>query len=270
MRSSRRLFLVALATLILFPLVASARGLAPVRIRMALEETDRRIELAETVVSTSQDDQARSELAQARDLQVQARAAAAAGRPLLAGQLTIQARSRADHAITLVRGLPAPDRVLTQLERTRGMLDRAGGRIEKCGDGRAGAMLRIALEMQGRAESAERERRHLGALQLTLGARDRCLRALRLCRIEENVQEAAEQALSQTERVLARARPARAPDATGRGGRPMERDALARAAALQAAASREFRDGHFEASLQLTLSARRLAHRAMGRGPRGF
>jgi len=270
MRFSRWLFLLALATLALLPVGARAQRPGPLRIRAAIEETDRRIGLAEAVVSTSDDEQARGELAQARDLQARARSAAGAGRPRLAGQLTVQARGRADHAIALVRGLPAPDRVLTQLERTRGMLDRAGGRIEECGDGHARAMLRVALEMQGRAESAEREQRHLGALQLTMGARERGLRALRLCRIEENVQEVAEQALSQTDQVLARARTLWAPEATGRGGRPMDRDALDRATALQDDASREFRGGHFETSLQLTLTARRLAHRAAGRGPRGF
>jgi hypothetical protein len=150
------------------------------------------------------------------------------------------------------------------------MLDRAGERIRECGDDRARAVLRVALEMQGRAESAEQSRRHLGALQLTMGARERGLRALRLCRMEENVQEAAERALRQTDQVLARARELLESGVPGPRVPPMVRDALQQASALQDDASRQFRDGHYEASLQLTLTARRLVHRAAGRGPRVY
>ena len=169
-----------------------------------------------------------------------------------------------------MRGLPAPDRVAAQLQRTREMLDRAGPRIQECGDDRARAMLRVALEMQGRAESAELSPRprHLGALQLTMGARERGLRALRVCRLEEDVQEVAEHALGRTDEVLTRARELLESGAGGPAASRMARDALARATALQSDASRQFRDGHCEASLQLTLTARRLAHRAVGRGPR--
>ena len=270
MRFSRRLFLIALAALVLLPAAGHAQGLTPERVRLAIEDTDRRIQLAETVVSTSDDAQARGELALARDLQGRARSAAGSGQFLMAGQLTAQARGHADRAITLVRGLPAPNRVMAQLERTREMLDRAGHRIQECGDDRARAMLRAALEMQGRAESAELSPRprHLGALQLTMGARERCLRALRLCRLEENVQETAQHALGRTDEVLTRARELLESGARGRAAPPLAGDALARASALQDDASRQFRDGHFEASLQLTLTARRLAHRALGRGPR--
>ena len=43
--------------------------------------------------------------------------------------------------------------VLAQLERTRELLDRARERIEECNLDRARAMLRVALEMQARAEA---------------------------------------------------------------------------------------------------------------------
>ncbi len=267
MRFSRWLFLIALASLVLSPAAGRAQGVTSERVHMAIEETDRRIELAETVVSTSDDAQARGELGLARDLQGRAKSAAASELFIMAGQLTGQARGHADRAITLVRGLPAPDRVMAQLERTREMLDQAGQRIQECGDDRARAMLRVALEMQGRAESAEQSSRHLGALQLTMGARERGLRALRLCRMEESVQVAAEHALGRTDEALARVREQLDSEA-GRAAPPMAREALTRAIALQDEASRQFRDGHCEASLQLTLTARRLAHRAVGRGSR--
>lgn len=266
MRFSRRLFLVALLALAVLPAMVRAQGVRADRVRLALEETDRRVVLAGTVVSNSGDAEANGELAQARELQARARSAAGAGQSLLAGQLAAEARRHADRAIALVRGLPAPDRVVDQLERTRELLDRAGPRIQECGDERARAVLRVALELQGRAESAEEARRHLGALQLTMGARDRVLRALRLCRLEENAQEAAARALRQTDQVLARARELQESGAPGRRVRPMVREALPRASALQDDASRQFRDGHYESSLQLTLTARRLAHRAVGRG----
>ena len=268
MRFSRWPFVVALVALAVVPAAVRAQGVTADRVRMAIEETDRRIELAETVVSTSDDAQAHSELARARNLQARAKSAAGAGQPLMAGQLTAQARGHAERAIALVRGLPAPDRVVVQLERTREMLDRAGERIQECGDHRARAVLRVALEMQGRAESAEQARRHLGALQLTMGARERGLRALRLCRMEENVQEAAARALHQTDQVLARARVLLESGVRGHRAPPTARDALPRASALQDDASRQFRDGRYEASLQLTLTARRLARPAVGRGRR--
>lgn len=268
MRFSLRLFLIVLVALPLLPAVGRAQGGTLDAVRRAIEETDRRIEQAETVVATSDDSQALSELARARDLQGRAKSAAGGGQYGMAGTLTVEARGHADRAIMLVRGLPSPDRVTAQLERTREMLDRYGQRVQECGDDRARAMLRVALEMQGRAESAELASRHLGALQLTMGARQRGLRALRLCRIEEDLQETAAQALSRTAEVLARARDLPQPGGRGRGASPGSRDALARATALQDDATRQFRDGRYEASLRLTLTARRLAHRAAGRGPR--
>jgi hypothetical protein len=268
MRCSVRWFLIALVALVLSPAAGRAQGGMTERVRQALEETDRRIELAEAVVSTSDAAQARGELALARDLQGRAKSAAGSGQMRMAGDLTAAARGHADRAIMLVRGLPSPDRVMAQLERTRELLDRSEPRVQECGDDRARAMLRVAVEMQDRAESAERSSRHLGALQLTMGARQRGLRALRLCRLEEDARGAAEHALRRTDEVLARAR--ELPEVRPRGPEvsPSMREALDRAAALQADAMQRFRDGNYEASLRLTLTARRVAHRAVGRGPR--
>ena len=266
MRFSRRVFLIALVTLALLPAGARSQGMTSEPVRMSMDETDRRIELAETVVSTSEDAQARGELTLARDLQGRARSAAGARQFPMAGQLTGQARGHADQAIMLGRGTPTRERVGAQWERTGEMLDRSRPRIEECGDDRARSMLRVAVEMQKRAESANQAGRYLGALQLTMGARERCLRALRLCRMEENVQQAAERALIRTDEVLARTREQLESGASGGVVPPRVRDALVRATVLQGDASRQFRDGRWESSLQLTLNARRLAHRAVGRG----
>jgi hypothetical protein len=266
MRLLLRVFLIVLAALALLPAAGRAQGTMQERVRMSMGEADRRIELAETVVSTSDDAQARGALALAVDLQRRARSAAGAGRLPLAWQLTGQARGHADRAILLGRGTPTRERVGAQWERTGEMLDRSRARIEECGDDRARSMLRAAVEMQRRARSADEAGRYLGALQLTMGARDRCLRALRLCRMEENVQQVSARALIRTDEVLARARDQL--DSRARGGAVPARlrDALARASALQDDASRQFRDGRWESSLQLTLNARRLAHSILGRG----
>jgi hypothetical protein len=268
MWSSRRLFAIALAALALLPAGARAQGVASERVRMSMAETDRRIESAETVVSTSEDAQARRELALAKDLQGRARSAAGSGQLSMAGQLTAQARGHADRGILFGRGLPTRERLRAQWDRTGEMLERSGPRIQGCGNDRARALLRVALEMQERARSADEAGRYLGALQLTMGARARCLRALRLCRMEENVQQAAERALSRTDQVLARVRERLESGAPGGAVPPRVRDALARSTVLQDDASRQFRGGRYDACLQLTLTARRLTHRALGRGPR--
>jgi hypothetical protein len=268
MRSSWWVLLIALAALALASAGARAQGRASERGPMSMDETARRIELAETVVSASEDAQSRGELALARDLQGRARSAAGSGRLRVAVQLTGQARGHADRAIMLGRGLPTQERLRAQWDRTGEMLERSRPRIQECGDDRARALLGVALEMQERARSADEAGRYLGALQLTMGARERCLRALRVCRIEEDVQQAAERALGRTDEVLASARDRLESGPPGGAVLPWGRDALARATVLQDDASRQFRDGHFEASLQLTLTARRLAHRIVGRGPR--
>lgn len=261
----RRGFLIVLAALALLPAAGRAQGTTQERVRMSLDETDRRIGLAETVVATADDAQARAELALAVDLQGRARSAAGSGQFPMAGQLAGQARGHADRAILLGRGTPTRERARNQCDRTGEMLDRSRPRIEECGDGRARALLRVAIEMQERARSADGSGRYLGALQLTMGARERCLRALRLCRIEESVQQVAERALGRTDEVLARARERLESGAAGGAGTMRMRDALARATELQTDAVRQFRAGRHDASLQLTLAARRLARRLEGR-----
>jgi hypothetical protein len=228
------------------------------RVQQALDRTDERIELARTLVSEAGNPQASLELDASIDLQARAKTEFAAVHLRVALELTLRARARADRAIAIIRGLPDPDRVLTQLERTRDLIDRARDRIEECNSDRAHALLRVAAEMQVRAEAAARESRWLAALQLTLSARERALRALRLCNLEENLQESTERALQRTDEVIGRAR-----DRVADHGNEQARNALARAESLQAEAYGQFRVNHFEASLRLTQSARAMAHRAI-------
>jgi hypothetical protein len=227
-------------------------------VQVALDRTDDLIARAQEVVSTADNTQAEAELAFAVQLQAQAKGAFGTGSYRLALDLTFKARVRADRAIALVRGLPDPDRVLVQLERTRELLDRARDRIEECDIDRARALLRAAFEIQARAEASARDGRYLAALQLTMSARERALRALRICNLEDNLREAAERALTRTDELISRAR-----DVVADHENDQARQALGRAIEVQAEAWVQFRADHLEASLRLTQSARTFAHRAI-------
>lgn len=253
LRSIAALAVVALAA-IGGPVSAQTRD----DVLIAIERTDDLIARAQDVVSGSDNQQAQFELATAIRVQADARTAFAATRYLLALDLTRRARLHADRAIALVTGLLDPDRVLVQLERTRELLDRARGRIEECDLDRARAMLRAALEMQLRAEASVRDGRYLAALQLTMSARERALRALRLCNLEDNLHDATERALTRTDELISRAR-----DLVSEQDSDQARQALNRAIELEAEAWAQFRAGNLEASLRFTQSARTFAHRAI-------
>lgn len=247
---------------------ARAQDLTGDRVRIAIERTDVRIELARSLVATSGNADARIELDAATSLQAQARdaldqALATSGDLQLrllrrAADLTFRARGHADRAISLVQGLPDPERVLAQIERTRELIERARGRIEECNNDRAQALLAVATEMQSRAEGAARESRYLAALQLTLSARERALRALRMCNMEESLQEAAERALKQTDDLIARAREVVGDQAPARAA-----ELLARAERIQSEAYSQLKADHAEACLRFTQSARNMAQRAI-------
>ena len=247
---------------------ALAQDVSGDRVRSALERTDTRIELATSVVQGSGNAEARVELDAAVTLQGQARdaftqAQAAVGDVQLrllrrALDLTLRAREHADRAISLIQGLPDPDRVMAQLERTRDLIDRARDRIAECDNDRARALLKVAVEMQSRAENAATESRYLAALQLTMSARERVLRAARLCNQEERLDEASDRALRRTDEVISRAK-----DELGNQAPERARNLLTRADRLEAEAWAQFRASHLEASLRLTLSARNLAQRAL-------
>ena len=246
----------------------AAQDITGDRVRTALERTDVRIELATSLVAGSNNAEARLSLDAAVSLQAQARevfsqALAASGDLQLqllrrALDLTFRARARADRAISLIQGLPDPDRVLAQLERTRDIIERARDRIAECKNDRARSLLKVAIEMQARAEASASESRYLAALQLTLSARERALRALRMCNQEERLEESSDRALRRTDEVIARAK-----DVVGERGPERVRDLLSRADRVQVEAWAQFRAGHLEASLRLTLSARSMAQRAL-------
>ena len=241
--------------------VASAQDLTAERVQYMLDVTDRRIEQAEMAVATVDNERARYELDMAIRIQAQAKtvfAGGALGYLQQTARLTLEARGHADRAIAIVKGLPDPDRVRVQLERTREIIDRARQRIEECDNERARAMLKIGIEMQVRAEAAFGEGRFLAALQLTMSARERVLTALRMCNAEDTLHDRAEQVLRRTSDLITRAR-----DIVIESGNEQAREALSRAEQMQERALDEFRREHFEASIRLSLSARAAAYRAI-------
>ena len=249
------------AALVLLALVAiGAPAAAQTRddVQLAIERTDDLIARAQDIVTGTENLQAQAELSFAVRLQADAKAEFGAGHYVLALDLTRRARLHADKAIAIVKGLPDPDRVLVQLERTRELLDRARERVEECDRDRARALLRAAFEMQARAEASARDGRYLAALQLTMSARERALRALRICKLEDNLREAAERALTRTDELISRAR-----ETLEEHDADPARQALNRARELEAEAWVQFRADHLEASLRLTQSARTFAHRAI-------
>jgi len=233
------------------------------RVMTAIEMTDLRIEQAETLVTDSGNEPAASELSIAIDLQGRAKAEFGRGQLRFALDLTLRAMERANRVIALIRGLPDPERVKEQLERTMELLDRARDQIEECDQQRARAMLNIAGEMQKRAIRSAEEGRYLAALQLTTSARERALNALRLCRMEDNVAESSERALRRTDEIIVRAQDQLARAEEDGSLNERAKQALERAESLQERAQSEFHGEHFKASLRLTQSARAFAHRAI-------
>jgi len=257
------LVIATLALLGIGATAASAQTLTPDRVQYALDMTDRRIDQAEMVLASVGNDRARAELDLAINIQAQAKSVfASAGTDLRLLQrtvaLTLEARSHADRAISIVKGLPDPDRVRMQLDRTAEVIDRARQTIEECNNERARNMLRVGIEMQTRAEAAFGEGRLLAALQLTMSARERVLTALRMCNQQENQRDRAEQVLRRTSEIILHAQ-----DVVAEHTDERAREALGRAQQLEDRATDEFRQEHFEASIRLSLAARAAAYRAI-------
>jgi len=228
------------------------------RLQDAIELTDRRIQQAQELLAATPNPRAQSELDQAVALQGHAKQAFAEGRYAAAGRATYDARIHADRAIAIVRGLPDPGRVEEQLQRTRELLDRARDRLASCEATAPREMLRTALEMQERAEQAYRETRYLAALQLTMSARERALRAMRLCNASDSIEETLAIALQRTDDVLSRAH-----EVVDAGENERAQRLLANADSLQSRAKAEEEAGHLRLALRLTLQAREQAARAI-------
>ena len=228
------------------------------QVQQAIERTDERIDRAETMDRRSPSPDSKPFLDDARLMQARAKQALAAHEPELAMRLTMRARGHAERSILTAQGLPDPDRVTAQLERTRDLLALASERLQGCPDARAQQQLQIATDMEQRAEDAARSERYLAALQLTLGSRERTTRALRQCNRSEDARDSAERALRRTDEILARAH-----GVVGDRAEQPPREALARGLEAQAEARREFAGAHFERTLMLTQDARSLAYRAI-------
>src|SRR5262249_43453413 len=197
------------------------------------------------------------EVDQAVSLQGLAKQAFAQARYSAAARATFDARMHADRAIALLRGLPDPTRVRNQLDRTREILDRARDRLAHRDVASARELLRIAIDMQGRAEVSFGETRYLAALQLTMSARERGLRALQLCNAGESVEETVASAIQRTADILGRVH-----ETVDHVENERARQLLANADSLQARARAEASAGHARLALRLTRMSREQAERA--------
>jgi hypothetical protein len=250
--------LFVMVSLLLFGAVAPAMAQDGSRVQIEINRTDERIAQAQTLVGGSPNERAQFALTQAVNLQAEAKRVYSQSQFPMALRLTLDARGRAEVAIATVQGLPDPDRVQAQVERTGELLQRARDRIEECAEDRARAMLRGAVELQGRAEEALATQRSLAALRLTMSARERGWRALRICNVHEDLESNADRAIRRTDEILDRARQVVADHENARA-----RGALDQATDLQRRAQTEFRAGHQDAALRLTQSSRTAAYRAI-------
>lgn len=241
---------------------AFAQSDMPARLSEELETTQRLLDSAEVVAPRRPDGPEIRELELARALQARARTAASHGRVILAARATRDAREHAERAIAISQGLPDPERVLVQLERTSELLERASEKLAGCSEDRALALLRGAAGIQDRATAAADERRFLAALQLTLSARQRVEKAMRLCHVVEDLAETVTRGLRRTDETLALAR-----RVVAEGAPPQARQELGRAMRIQDEARAERDAQHLERALQLTQLARGIANRIARRQP---
>jgi hypothetical protein len=258
MRTLPTVLALVLGVLVARPALAQLPPPDPQRVQDAIDVTDRRIQLATDLLANVRNPQAAAELAQAVTVQDMAKQAYAQGRYGAAGRATFEARTHADRAVALLKGLPDPGRVQDQLGRTRELLDRARDRLSHCDLPAARDMLRTALDMEARAEQAYQETRYLAALQLTMSARERALRAMQMCNAGESLDETVDNALQRTDDVLSRAHEVLGPGASERSSQ-----LLASADAFQLRARNEAQAGHPRVALRFTRMAREQADRAM-------
>ena len=257
-RTLPAIFMLAMGVLVARPALAQLPPPDPQRVQDAMDVTDRRIQEAKDLLVVARNPQAAAELDQAVSLQGIAKENFAHTRYGAAARATFDARVHADRAIALLKGLPDPGRVQDQLNRTRELLDRARDHLSHCDLLAPRDLLRTALDMQARAELAYSETRYLAALQLTMSARERALRALQLCNAGESLDETLENALQRTDDALARAHEVVGTDASERA-----RQLLANADGLQARAKSEAQAAHPRVALRLTRMAREQADRAI-------
>ena len=255
-RALRTILAIALGLVVSAPAFAQLPP-DPQRLQDAIDVTDRRIQQAQELLAGAPNLAAQAEVDQAVSLQALAKQAFAQLRYAASSRATFDARLHADRAIAILRGLPDPNRVRGQLDRTREILDRARDRLAHCDNSAARELLRIALDMQSRAEVSFGETRYLAALQLTMSARERGLRALQLCNAGESLDETVASALQRTDDLLSRAHEVVDPSDHERA-----RQMLANADNVQVRAKAEAQAGHPAVALRLTRQSREQATRA--------
>jgi hypothetical protein len=176
-------------------------------IRAAIERTDDVISRAQEVVGGSGNAEAEADLQLAIQLQTSAKAEFSVGHNLRALDLTKRARLAAERAVARITGGDG-DRVLAQLERTANCSTASASESPTATTIAPRRCCKPRSRSRRAPEAAASEKRWLAALRLTMSARERAMRALRLCNLEDNLQEAAERALTRTDEIIGRAKDA--------------------------------------------------------------
>jgi len=224
-----------------------------------LKITQSVIEKVRRLVDESENRRAEEALKRAIDVQGRAEREFRGNSMRSTVRLTLVAREYAKRAGKLAGELSENrEFVFRQLERTREILRRAREHALEAGETRVRDLLRTAYERQDQAETAFREHRFRVALRMTQLARELAHKALEMVKGEQGASpERVRAALERTDELLGRI----SRELEGEGP-PLLREAVD----LQNRAETHFDDGRFAMALKLTLSARDLAHKAVGGG----
>ena len=258
MRFWRALGAVALVLFVVSPAAAQSRD----DILRELENTDRIIEKARDVVSTSDNSLAREYLEQAVKLQNFARSAFTVDRLADVVRITRQARERAFTAVRIAEQSGSAEFLRFMLERTAALLDRIAPIIRESRVEIAHRLLDAALEQQRRAQEALFSGHPRAALSLTFQARERAMRALRRSESsEESLVDRAGRAVERTDGLLS--------DSAWLSEAGDNASATYRSAMqIQTQARDRLDSGQFAAALRLSQRARERLVRALNQADR--
>jgi hypothetical protein len=154
----------------------------PDRVKAQLERTRELLERAKERIEECNNDRARALLRAAFDIQLRAEEAARNSHYLVALQLTVNAREKAQTALRLCNlAENLQEAAERAIMRTDNILTRVQEAIEGCNNEQARASLAHGFELQDKAKSEYSSEHFRAALNLTLAARRAAYRAARLC-----------------------------------------------------------------------------------------
>lgn len=241
-------------TLLILVILGTVFAQSPEKVRAELQRTDEVIERARVVVEPSGNEEARTLLRSAVEIQNSAWEGYRSRRYRWALSRTLAARQRAWQALDMV--VNNPERVRQEIERTAQLMQEAEPLVNRIEDQRAQDLWQMARTEQSAAEENYRSRRYRMALRFTITAREHIGTALKLLR-QVLAPERVELELERTERVQERAK---GPIQAAKNARAQEM--FQRALEWQVQAHNRFRERFLGRALRLTLASRDLTLRA--------